>query len=314
MSERSLAPASFDPQDAFRGPYAARIAEFSEAGRRAGLAPASTDRERIALVLVDYQHDFVDPSGTLSVPGSQEDVARLLTWFYSYADRITTIYASLDTHLPFQIFYPTWWQNPQTGEHPAPFTTISVEDVQERRWLPRWEVEWSRQYVQTLRQQARKELMIWPYHTMQGTLGHMLVAPISEALAWHSAARQTQPHYIVKGLTPRTEFYGIFGAEVPDPSDPASQLNTSLLETIMQHDRVFLAGEAKSHCVLESGRQLVQHFSKRPDLLQRLYVLRDCTSSVQHPTIDFDALAEEELARWERLGVHLVRSSDGLPA
>jgi nicotinamidase/pyrazinamidase len=313
MSTLPLAPAIFDPQDAFRGPYAARIAEFSEAGRQAGLRPAAEDRERVALVLVDYQHDFVDPSGTLYVPGSQEDVARLLSWFYRCADRISAIYASLDTHLPFQIFYGSWWQNPATAEHPAPFTTITAEEVAEGRWQPLLEPEWSRHYVQELRERARKELMIWPYHTMQGTLGHMLVAPLSEALAWHSAARQTQPRYIVKGLTPRTEFYGIFGAEVPDPSTPESGLNTALLEEILQYDRVYLAGEAKSHCVLESGRQLVQYCAGRPELLQRLYVLRDCTSAVRHPSIDFDALAEEELARWERLGVQLVRSSD-LPA
>jgi nicotinamidase/pyrazinamidase len=310
MSKPPLAPALFDPQDAFRGPYAARIAAFSEAGRQADLPPASEDRETVALVLVDYQHDFVDPSGTLFVPGSQEDIARLLNWFYTCGARITSIYASLDTHLPVQIFYGSWWRHAETGAQPEPFTTISVEDVNAGRWIPVREPEWSRHYVEELRQRARKELMIWPYHTMEGTLGHMLVAPLSEAIAWHSAARQTQPHYITKGRTMRTEFYGIFGAEVPDAADPASLLNVDLLHTIMQHDRVYLAGEAKSHCVLESGRQLVQHFSDRPELLQRLYVLRDCISAVRHPSIDFDALAEEELARWEHLGVHLVRSSE----
>ena len=77
--------------------YAARISEFTEAGRRADLTPASSDSEKIAVVLVDYQHDFVDSAGTLYVPGSEADVARFLTWFYASARKITTIYASLDT-------------------------------------------------------------------------------------------------------------------------------------------------------------------------------------------------------------------------
>ena len=64
------------------------------------------------MILVDYQHDFVDPTGTLYVPGSQHDVARFLTWFYANAHKITSVYASLDTHLPFQIFYSSWWKNP----------------------------------------------------------------------------------------------------------------------------------------------------------------------------------------------------------
>jgi nicotinamidase/pyrazinamidase len=310
MVNASNAPTLFSVEDAFRGPYAARTQEFTEAGRQAGFSAAQEDREKVALVLVDYQHDFVDPSGTLYVPGSQEDIARLLTWFYTNAHSISSVYASLDTHIPFQIFYSSWWKDPKTGEHPQPFTPITVDDVISKRWVPIIQPEWSIKYVHLLQQQAKKDLMIWPYHTMEGTLGHMLVAPISEAIAWHSSARHIQPTYIVKGLTPRTEFYGIFGAEVPDPNDPESSLNISLLDAVMKHDKVYIAGEAKSHCVLETERQLVNHFGNQPGMLKKLHFLRDCTSSVQHPSIDFDALAEAELAEMERWGVHMVLSTD----
>jgi len=310
MMNPSNAPALFSIHDAFRGPYAARIQEFTEAGRQAGFSPAREDRQKIALVLVDYQHDFVDPGGTLYVPGSQDDVARLLSWFYTNAHSISSVYASLDTHLPFQIFYSSWWTDPRGGEHPQPFTPITVDDVTSRRWVPDIQPDWSIKYVHLLQQQAKKDLMIWPYHTMEGSLGHMLVAPISEAIAWHSAARHTQPTYIVKGRTMRTEFYGIFGAEVPDPEDPESGLNISLLDAVMNHDKVYIAGEAKSHCVLETERQLVNRFGNQPEMLKKLHFLRDCTSSVQHPSIDFDALAEAELAEMERRGVQMVLSTD----
>jgi len=300
----------FDPQDAFKGPYAARIEEFIETGRHGDITPASSDSEKIAVVLVDYQHDFVDPTGTLYVPGSQADVARFLAWFYTHAHRITTIYASLDTHIPYQIFYSSWWINPDTGEHPQPFTVITGQDVDNHTWVPLLEPEWSMYYVHELQQKARKDLMIWPYHTMQGTLGHMLAAPISEAIAWHSAARHTQPVYIEKGLTTRTEFYGIFGAEVPDPRSPASNLNIPLLDAVMQHDKVYITGEAKSHCVLETERQLVERYADQPDMLRKLYFLKDCTSSVQHPLVDFDALAEEELTKMQERGVNVVVSTD----
>jgi nicotinamidase-related amidase len=152
--------------------------------------------------------------------------------------------------------------------------------------------------------------MIWPYHTMEGTLGHMLAAPISEAIAWHSAARKAQPTYIVKGKTTRTEYYGIFGAEVVDPDEPDSRLNVALLDAVMKHDKVYIAGEAKSHCVLETARQLVSRFDQQPEILNRLHLLRDCTSSVEHPAIDFDKLAEAELAGMERQGVQMVVSGE----
>jgi len=310
MVNRSLAPALFDVQDAFKGPYAPRIQAFTEAGQQADLTAAQNDVEKIALILVDYQHDFVDPTGTLYVPGSQQDVARLLTWFYANAHKISSIYASLDTHLPFQIFYSSWWKNPQTGEHPQPYTTITVDDVTNMKWVPVFQPDWSVSYVHQLQEKAKKDLMIWPYHTMEGALGHMLVAPISEAIAWHSAARNAQPTYVVKGRTIRTEFYGIFGAEIPDPEDPESSLNVTLLDAVMKHDRVYIAGEAKSHCVLETERQVVGRFGNQPPLLKRLHCLRDCTSSVQHPTIDFDALANAELATMEQQGVQMVLSSE----
>lgn len=306
------APPLADEQDAFRGAYPARFQEFTEAGRQAGFTPAENDSEKIAVVLVDYQHDFVDPTGTLYVPGSQEDVARFLNWFYACAPQVTSVYASLDTHIPFQIFFSSWWQDPRTGEHPRPFTAISADDVNHERWTPVIQPEWSLRYVNLLAEQARKDLMIWPYHTMEGTQGHMLVAPISEAIAWHSAARGTQPTYITKGLTVRSEFYGIFGAEVPDPADPSSHLNTALLDAVMKHDKVYIAGEAKSHCVLETERQLVGYLSQQPERLKRLHFLTDCTSSVQHPVVNFDALAEQELGRMQLQGIQLVRSSERL--
>lgn len=310
MASFAAAPSLADQQDAFKGAYAARLQEFTEAGRKTGFAPAHSDQEKIAVVLVDYQHDFVDPTGTLYVPGAQEDVARFLTWFYVSAPRITTVYASLDTHVPFQIFFSAWWKNPRTGEHPQPFTAITVDDVNNGHWVPVIQPAWSVRYVHLLAQKAKKDLMIWPYHTMEGTLGHMLVAPISEAIAWHSAARGTQPTYVVKGRTIRTEYYGIFGAEVPDPDDPESGLNLTLLDAVMKHDKVYIAGEAKSHCVLETERQLIGRFGNQPEILKRLHFLTDCTSSVKHPDVDFDALAEEELAQMQRQGVQMVSSNN----
>ena len=310
MVSEGKAPDLYSAQDAYREPYAARVGAFMETGLSARLAPAREDGARVALVLVDMQHDFVDPTGTLAVPGAQDDLARLLGWLYANAGAITHIYASLDTHLPFQIFFRGWWVNPGTGERPAPFTPITYEEVRRGMWAPVAHAEWSGEYLRVLRAQAKKDLMVWPHHTMEGTLGHMLSAPLSEALAWHSAARDTRPTYLSKGRTPRTEFYGIFGAEVPDPGDPASALNTPLLDEVMSYDRVYIAGEAKSHCVLETVRQVVGRYGDQPDVLRRLHVLRDCMSSVPHPEIDFDALAEAAFDEMRERGVRFVTSDE----
>lgn len=307
-------PSLYNAEDAHRGPYAARVSAFVEDGLAAGLTPARDDATTTALVLVDFQHDFVDPTGSLAVPGAPSDIARLLTWFYAHAGAITSIYASLDTHLPNSIFFREWWRDPRSGAHPQPYTPITVEDMERGVWEPVAQVEWSREYLRRLRQGAKKDLMIWPAHTMEGTLGHMLVAPLSEAIAWHSAARHTLPIYLNKGRTPRTEFYGIFGAEVPDPTDPRSALNTKLLDTVLRHDRIYIAGEAKSHCVVETLRQIVAYTGGQSEALGRVHILRDCMSSVAHPTIDFDALTEREFAEFERLGIRFMRSDKAVEA
>jgi nicotinamidase-related amidase len=312
MSTHENPPDLFSAGDAYRAPYPARMADFMAAGLTAGLAPARDDNTTIALVLVDMQHDFVAPDGALAVPGAQDDLARLLAWLYRNAGRVTRIYLSLDTHLPSHIFYSGWWIDPRTGQHPAPFTAITVEQVERGEWAPLVEAEWSLGYVRALRQQARKDLMIWPPHTMEGTLGHMLAAPLSEAVAWHSAARDIAPIFLSKGRTPRTEFYGVFGAEVADPSDSRSALNTALLDEVMRHDRVYVAGEAKSHCVLETARQIVARYEGQPDILGRLHILTDCVSAVAHPTIDFDSLAEAEFVTMRERGAQFVASDDSV--
>ena len=50
MVNRSLAPALFDVQDAFKGPYAPRIQAFTEAGQQADLTAEigrASCRERV---------------------------------------------------------------------------------------------------------------------------------------------------------------------------------------------------------------------------------------------------------------------------
>ena len=304
-------------EDVFRGGYVARTAEFVVAGRQAGLTAAHSDRRKIAVLLIDDQYDFIQPEGSLAVPGAREDTVRFLQWFYANVQQISSVFYTLDTHTLLHIFSESWWRQPQsdgqeTDVHPSPYTTISVEDVESGRWEPVIEADWSHFYVQALREKAKKELMIWPYHCIEGTVGHMLLPPLAEAIAYHSSARMCNPVKLEKGRTPRTEYYGAFGSEVPDPQDASSGANSGMMDVIMAHDLVYVAGQAKSHCVLESLRQLLTQFEGQPQVIERLRLLQDCTSSVEHPVIDFDTMANQELAQMERQGLQLVLSTDAI--
>lgn len=299
-----LLPEFYNP-DAVGRLYAPDLNRVVAAGRTAGCSPAADDQERTLLLLVDAQVDFIHADGALSVPGAIEDTRRTIEWIYNRLDRITTIAASLDSHLPIQIFFPTWWAGPD-GTHPAPFTPIESADVRAGRWRPLYEVEWSLQYVEQLESQAKKALMIWPYHTLIGTPGHTITPALYEAIAYHTAARQAQPVFVSKGSIPKTEHYSMLEPEVKVPEHPQGGLNTEFLDLVAGYQAIYIAGQAKSHCVLETVTSMMRYFDGQPDMIRRLHVLIDATSSVAHPEIDFDAIAEATLSRYAEQGLKLV--------
>jgi nicotinamidase-related amidase len=152
--------------------------------------------------------------------------------------------------------------------------------------------------------------MIWPYHVLIGTPGHNLTPALYEAIAFHTAARHTQPEFLTKGTIPKTEHYSILEPEVKVPEAPLGTVNTDFLGMLSSHDLIYVAGQAKSHCVLETVASMMQHLA--PEDITKIRVLTDCASSVAHPEIDFDAMADEAFARFEKDGLTLVKSTDDI--
>jgi nicotinamidase-related amidase len=280
-------------------------------GHFAGLPPSSMDERRTVLLLVDAQVDFIHVDGALSVPGAVDDTRRTIEWLFRNLGQVTTIAASLDSHVPIQIFSPTWWVD-ETGQHPMPFTPISSEQVQKGKWKALYEVAWSGEYVARLEELAKKQLMIWPYHTLIGTTGHSITPALYEAIAYHSAARQSQPIFLNKGSIPKTEHYSILEPEVKVPDQPLGNLNTAFLELLASYDLIYIAGQAKSHCVLETVASIMRYFRDQPTVIAKLRVLSDCMSSVAHPEIDFDAMANEAFTRYAEQGLTLAESTKPL--
>lgn len=296
-------------------PDMARIAEEAAV---ADLPPAAADQKKVHLMLIDMQVDFCHSQGSLHVPGALDDIRRTIEFIYRNAEHITQITCSLDSHLPTQIFSPSWWED-ALGNHPAPFTLITAEDVASGRWKPLKEPEWSLAYVRQLEQQHKKQLTIWPYHVQIGSPGHALDAELWSAVFWHSLARKSEPHWLTKGSVPLTEHYSIIRPEVLVPGTPGGGTNEAFLDMLSDADLIVVAGEAESHCVLETVEDLVEEADRlrsvgdQPALLNKVLFLRDCTSPVVHPEIDFHAIALERFAEFERVGVRFVKSTDLLP-
>lgn len=320
----NFTPSLYNSQDVFSAFYPARIDAFAAEGARANYKPAARDGKKNALIIVDGQWDFCatpDMGATLSVPGSLDDMGRLISFIYRNAENLNTIYPSYDTHKLIMIFFKKWWAyQDNLKEHPGDYTMIglnprgeAVDLNQNRRVVPLYDIDWSlKKYLPMLKVAGSHnyDLTIWPYHTIEGTQGHNLVPALAEALAFFSAARNSQIQTLVKGTIPQVEHYGIFGPEVEYPGQYGGGLATDILTAVSRFDLVYVAGEAKSHCVLSSMRQLVEQFKTQPNVLKKIRFLTDCTSSVQVPGVDFDGLANAELTEMARLGVQLVKSTD----
>lgn len=207
------------------------------------------------LLLIDPQEDFCNPAtGALYVKGAEHDIARLAALVGRVA--FDQVHVTLDTHHLHDIAHPLWWQD-DTGIPPAPFTLITAADVAAGRWRtadPAHQVR-SLAYVQALEANGRYPLCVWPPHCLIGSGGNAVAEPLFATLM-----RLPQPvHFIRKGENPFTEHYSAIAADVPDPTDPATLPNQALLSALAGADDILIGGEAGSHCVANTVRDLVAH-------------------------------------------------------
>ena len=323
------APSFYDPA-AVGSLYlerAARVADEATAVRARGSIPeAREDRERIAAFGIDGQVAFCTPGASLFVPGAVEDTVRTIEWLYRNLARVTTLVLSLDTHSVHQIFHPAAWVDPE-GRHPAPFTVISTGDVRKGRWRPVLRPEGfdafgeaeCLEYCEQLERSGRYVLTIWPYHALLGGASHALVPSLMEAALFHAVARRTETVFEIKGRSAVTENYSVLAPEVHRLGGRAvGEFNRRLFDLLMGHDRVYVFGQAKSHCVRATLLDLMEECQRRdPALLGRIHVLEDAMSPVPPPpldplppALDFPRVAADALRTFAAAGMRLVRTAD----
>ncbi|HPU53312.1 MAG TPA: cysteine hydrolase [Burkholderiaceae bacterium] len=247
------------------------------------MSPASS----IRLLIIDPQNDFCDLAvadgaahrPALPVPGADADMRRLARLIDRIGDRVDGIDVSLDSHLPIDIAHPGWWLDAE-GRPPEPFTVIGVDDLAQGRWRTRdpAHARRSQDYVARLQAQGRHALIVWPEHCLIGHWGHNVHDELAGALGRWSRSLGRNVDYVLKGSNPFTEHYSALRAEVPDPADGATTGNPGLLARLASADRVLVAGEALSHCVASTVRDLADALGDA--WLSRLVLIGDATSPV----------------------------------
>lgn len=261
----------------------------------------SSDK-KITLLIIDAQFDFCAPQGALYVPGAEQDIERLVALIGQALHRIGRIIATLDTHQVLDIAHPGFWEN-AAGQSPPPFTAISSADVEKGTWVPRFEVPYAHDYVRQLEDQGEFQHFIWPEHCLAGTGGAALVAPLAHALREWSHHSQRNYQTVVKGEHPLAEHFGVFRAQIPVPGSPKTELNQLLLDELGQSDEIWIAGEARSHCVATSLLQILRY---APELVPKVVLLTDCMSDVT----GLGYLAEPIYAEAQAAGVRFTTSME----
>lgn len=326
-------PPHFSPEKVskvWKVPYQERAEDAEKWAQQHNIQPASRDTFRISLMPVDVQNTFCIPEfelyvGGRSGTGAVDDSRRLCEFIYRNLNVITEICPTMDTHQAMQIFHSIFLIN-EKGEHPAPYTLISIEDVEQGVWKFNRELspylqideaygqKYLRHYTHKLKEGGKYDLTIWPYHAMLGGIGHALVSVVEEAIFFHSIARHSQPDFQVKGGNPFTENYSVLSPEVLEDAEgkQIAQKNTEFLKKLLDFDAVIIAGEAKSHCVAWTIDDLLNEILTSDDkLAEKVYLLEDCSSPVVIPgVVDYTNEANAAFQKFADAGMHVVRSTE----
>ena len=284
---------------------------------------------KVHLLIVDPQNDFMGKddgspltekmtdgtvlSASLPVKGGISDMRRGAALIDRIGRRVDDIHVTLDSHHTMHIAHPDMWVD-GNGRAPSPFTMVKADDVKNDIWRPRNPSHRKRviEYLANLEASGSYLHMIWPPHCRIGTWGHNVESTMEAALTKWERTEMGVVDYITKGSSVWTEHFGGLKAQVWDPVDPSTQLNTNLIKVLQEADIVGFLGEASSHCVRETVLQVADNIGS--EHVKKLVLITDCMSPVpQAPGgPDFPALAAQFLKDMEARGMTLSTSKEFL--
>ena len=262
---------------------------------------------KLELLLIDPQNDFCNPKGSLFVQGADSDSVRIATLIKRLNKQWNDIHVTLDSHHKLAIFHPMFIID-QHGNHPDPYTPIFLKDAEAGKWrttIPQFQKRFM-EYLKSLDTNKRYILISWPEHCLIGTWGHNVVDPIQKVLAEWEESNIAMVDYVTKGSNFWTEHYSAVKADVPDPQDPGTMLNTRLIQTLENADLIALSGQALSHCVANTVRDIANNFGE--ENIKKMVLLIDTTSNVG----GFENLGKDFLSEMQGRGMRVELSTNFL--
>jgi nicotinamidase-related amidase len=256
--------------------------------------------KRIALMIIDPQNDFCSQIGALYVKGAEEDNERLGNFILENKNIIDQVFVTLDSHYIIDISHPKFWIN-QEGENPEAFTIIKAQDVIDGKFKPAYKMFYegvTLTYLETLENQGEFQHCIWPEHCISGTWGSAIDTLIAGCLReWTISGEDARfVNYITKGSHPMTEHFGAFRAQVAIAGASETHINIKIVEMLQSFDVIYLAGQAKSHCIANTLKQIMD---LAPNIAKKFVILEDTMS----PVVGFENLGDKIFEDAKEMGI-----------
>ena len=281
------------------------------------------------LLLIDVQKDF-HPGGSLAIPTANEDAERIAAFIRSNGSKIDRIVATLDSHHKLHIAHPGFWLAEDSTTHPNPFTIITSQEIAEGKWRPNPKVKISNdlldeseflgmssvlddsgtidatkyaiEYTKRLEEKGRFKLCVWPEHCLIGSPGFCLVDMVREAIDIWSQTTGGSVEWVLKGQNLLTEMYSALEAEVP--VSKSTSFNVQLQKSLVESDKLLVCGQAMSHCVNYTLRDIVSRWPE--DQTHKISLLKDCAS----PVPGFEEAGENLQVEMAAAGVKVQKVSE----
>lgn len=252
------------------------------------------------LLIIDPQVSFCHEDGSLYVQGALADTIRLARLITEKASLFSSIDITLDMHQRNDIGHSIFWVD-KDGKHPNPFTQITSSDMNRGLFAAsnKKETEIAFAYLMHLEKSGGFTHTVWPEHCVAGTDGANIAIILQVALEeWSKKTGLTHQTHI-KGMDRFSEHYGIFQAE-----GPHADFNHRLIHDLFKKDtEVYVAGQAKSHCVATSLKQVMREY---PQFVSQITLIEDTTSNVS----GFENIADDIYVKLREHGMKTTTTEE----
>lgn len=280
--------------------------------------------KREVLLIIDPQEDFCEADkgvgGALAVQGGRDALRRVAKLIKRYGSKLSDIVITLDCHHPLHIAHPIWFQD-EAKQPLKPFTCVKEDKgeilygsldasgfhaVGKATCRRAGFTTWTLHYLRKLEAGKRYPHMIWPVHCLIGTPGGCMIPEIAEATReweeqWVGVATK-----VSKGSNIKTEHFGAVRAEVVDPDDPSTQVNSDFVKLLAdQEATIYGTGLALSHCLANTASDTADEFNL-DTFCQRFVLLRDGTENVA----GLEFLGDGFISRFSARGMKVCNTTD----